>query len=59
MPKQEAPLHHLKDYLPEGSFEAVNYYLLHYKVTLPLHGNENLFWVIIETPFLVKIIASA
>ena len=36
MPKQEAPLHQLKDYLPEGSFEAVNHYLLHYKVHLTI-----------------------
>ena len=34
MPKQEAPLHQLKNYLPEGSFEEVNYYLVHYKVQL-------------------------
>jgi hypothetical protein len=36
MPKQEAPLHQLKDYLPEGSFEPVNNYLLHYKVHLTI-----------------------
>lgn len=36
MPKQEAPLHQLKDYLPEGSFEEVNYYLQHYKVHLTI-----------------------
>ena len=36
MPKQEAPLHQLKNYLPEGSFEEVNYYLLHYKVQLTI-----------------------
>lgn len=36
MPKQEAPLHQLKNYLPEGSFEDVNYYLLHYKVQLTI-----------------------
>lgn len=34
MPKQEAPLHQLKVYLPEGSFEGVSHYLLHYKVQL-------------------------
>ena len=34
MPKQEAPLHQLKNYLPEGSFEEVSHYLLHYKVQL-------------------------
>lgn len=34
MPKQEAPLHELKQYLPEGSFDEVVHYLLHYKVQL-------------------------
>lgn len=36
MPKQEAPLHQLKVYLPEGSFEDVSFYLLHYKVQLTI-----------------------
>ncbi|MDB5280768.1 MAG: hypothetical protein JWR61_5723 [Ferruginibacter sp.] len=36
MPKQEAPLHQLKNYLPEGSFEGVVHYLLHYKVQLTI-----------------------
>ena len=36
MPKQEAPLQQLRDYLPEGSFEEVSYYLLHYKVQLTI-----------------------
>ncbi len=36
MPKQEAPLHQLKAYLPEGSFEDVSHYLLHYKVHLTI-----------------------
>lgn len=36
MPKQEAPLHQLKNYLPDGSFEAVSHYLLHYKVQLTI-----------------------
>jgi SprT protein len=36
MPKQEAPLHQLKTYLPEGSFEEVVYYLQHYKVQLTI-----------------------
>ena len=36
MPKQEAPLHQLKVYLPEGSFEDVSYYLLHHKVQLTI-----------------------
>ena len=36
MPKQEAPLHQLRNYLPEGSFEEVNYYLIHYKVQLTI-----------------------
>ncbi len=36
MPKQEAPLQQLKNYLPEGSFEEVSYYLLHYKVQLTI-----------------------
>ncbi|MEO6357900.1 MAG: SprT-like domain-containing protein [Ferruginibacter sp.] len=36
MPKQEAPLHQLKSYLPEGSFEDVVHYLLHYKVQLTI-----------------------
>ena len=36
MPKQEAPLHQLKQYLPDGSFEAVSHYLLHYKVQLTI-----------------------
>ena len=36
MPKQEAPIHQLKNYLPEGSFEEVSYYLFHYKVQLTI-----------------------
>ena len=36
MPKQEAPLHQLKTYLPEGSFEDVMYYIQHYKVHLTI-----------------------
>jgi SprT protein len=36
MAKQEAPLHQLKSYLPEGSFEDVSHYLLHYKVHLTI-----------------------
>ena len=36
MPKQEAPLHQLKTYLPEGSFDDVFYYLQHYKVHLTI-----------------------
>ncbi|MEO5890219.1 MAG: SprT-like domain-containing protein [Ferruginibacter sp.] len=36
MPKQEAPLHQLKQYLPEGSFEEVSSYLLQYKVQLTI-----------------------
>jgi len=36
MTKQEAPLYQLKDYLPEGSFEEVSKYLLHYKVQLTI-----------------------
>src|ERR1700761_2471072 len=36
MPKQEAPLHQLKTYLPEGSFDEVLYYLQHYKVQLTI-----------------------
>ena len=34
MPKQEAPLHQLQSYLPEGCLEEVLYYLQHYKVQL-------------------------
>jgi SprT protein len=34
MPKKEAPLHQLNDYLPEGSFEDVVAYLHEYKVHL-------------------------
>ena len=36
MPKQEAPLHQLRTYLPEESFEAVSHYLLQYKVHLTI-----------------------
>ena len=36
MPKQEAPLHQLKTYLPEGSFDDVLYYVQHYKVHLTI-----------------------
>lgn len=36
MPKQEAPLHQLKQYLPEGSFDEVAHYLQHYKVQLTI-----------------------
>jgi len=36
MAKQEAPLHQLKQYLPEGSFDEVSHYLLHYKVHLTI-----------------------
>lgn len=36
MPKQEAPLHQLKQYLPEGSFDEVVHYLLQHKVQLTI-----------------------
>ncbi len=36
MAKQEAPLHQLKQYLPQGCFEEVSHYLLHYKVQLTI-----------------------
>jgi SprT protein len=36
MPKQEAPLHQLKQYLPEGAFDDVAHYLQHYKVQLTI-----------------------
>jgi len=34
MPKQEAPLHHLQNYLPPGTYDAVAEYLQRYKVHL-------------------------
>lgn len=34
MPKQQVPLLQLQQYLPEGCFEDVHYYLQHYKVHL-------------------------
>lgn len=36
MAKLEAPLHQLRDYLPEGSFDAVSRYLIQYKVQLTI-----------------------
>ncbi|MBC7889327.1 MAG: SprT-like domain-containing protein [Ferruginibacter sp.] len=36
MPKQEAPLQQLKQYLPEGSFDEVSHYLRHYNVQLTI-----------------------
>ena len=36
MSRKEAPLNQLKTYVPEGSFEAVAHYLLHYKVHLTI-----------------------
>jgi len=36
MAKQEAPLHQLKSYLPEGCFEDVMHYIRHYKVQLTI-----------------------
>jgi SprT protein len=36
MPKQEAPLHQLRAYLPEGSFDPVTKYLIDYKVQLTI-----------------------
>lgn len=36
MPKQEAPLHQLKQYLPVGSFDDVSAYLVQYKVQLTI-----------------------
>ncbi len=36
MPKQESPLAQLQQYLPEGSFDEVVYYLQHYKVHLTI-----------------------
>jgi SprT protein len=36
MADQEAPLHQLKQYLPQGSFDDVAHYLLHYKVQLTI-----------------------
>lgn len=34
MPKQQAPLHHLQNYLPPGTYDAVLVYLQQYKVHL-------------------------
>lgn len=34
MPKTESPLHQLQNYLPEGSYEDVSFYLIEYKVHL-------------------------
>ncbi len=34
MPKEEVPLLQLRSYLPEGSFEDVQHFLVHYKVHL-------------------------
>lgn len=36
MPKEESPLIGLKEYLPEGSFDAVLHYLQHHKVHLTI-----------------------
>ena len=36
MPKQEAPLHQLKNYLPDGSFDEGCHYLMYYKVQLTI-----------------------
>ncbi len=36
MGKQEAPLQQLKEFLPDGSFDEVVHYLLHYKVHLTI-----------------------
>ena len=36
MPKEESPLIGLKEYLPDGSFEAVLHYLQHHKVHLTI-----------------------
>src|SRR3989442_7024389 len=36
MSKQEAPLHQLQTYLPEGCFEEVLHYIQHYKVQLTI-----------------------
>jgi hypothetical protein len=36
MPKEEVPLKQLEAYLPDQSFEAVQYYLVHYKVHLTI-----------------------
>lgn len=36
MAKEEAPLEVLRQYLPEGSFERAQYYILHYKVHLTI-----------------------
>lgn len=36
MAKQEAPLHQLRSYLPDDSFDEVVYYLQHYKVQLTI-----------------------
>lgn len=36
MPKQQAPLHHLQNYLPSGTLDAVMAYLQQYKVHLTI-----------------------
>lgn len=36
MAKQEVPLHSLRNYIPEGTYEAVEYYLNYYKVQLTI-----------------------
>ena len=36
MPKKEAPLHQLKNFLPSGTFDAVTHYLHFYKIHLTI-----------------------
>jgi hypothetical protein len=36
MPKKEAPLHHLNNFLPPGTFDAITHYLHFYKIHLTI-----------------------
>lgn len=47
MSKKEAPLHHLQNYLPAGTYEAVLNYLRQYKVHLTITKQRKSIWEII------------
>ncbi|MFI5133576.1 MAG: SprT-like domain-containing protein [Chitinophagales bacterium] len=40
MPSKEAPIRHLENYLPPGTYDAVLHYLQHYKVHLTIARNR-------------------
>jgi len=46
MPKKEAPLQHLNNFLPTGTFDVVTQYLNFYKIHLTITRQRKIFTTI-------------